>query len=80
VKLVIPGIVNTFISLFKDTTLVGVIGLLDFLAMIQAGSANPEWLGYLTTGFAFAALAYWVFCFGMSQYSQHLERKLHTGL
>ena len=79
-KLVIPGIVNTFISLFKDTTLVGVIGLLDFLAMIQAGSANPEWLGYLTTGFAFAALAYWVFCFGMSQYSQHLERKLHTGL
>ena len=78
-KLVIPGIVNTFIGLFKDTTLVGVIGLLDFLAMIQAGSSNPQWLGYLTTGFAFAALVYWCFCFGMSQYSQHLERKLHTG-
>jgi len=78
-KLVIPGIVNTFIGLFKDTTLVGVIGLLDFLAMIQAGSSNPKWLGYLTTGFAFAALVYWCFCFGMSQYSQHLERKLHTG-
>ncbi|NQV99508.1 MAG: amino acid ABC transporter permease [Rhodospirillales bacterium] len=78
-KMVIPGIVNTFIGLFKDTTLVGVIGLLDFLAMIQAGSSNPDWLGYLTTGFAFAALVYWCFCFGMSQYSQHLERKLHTG-
>ena len=78
-KLVIPGIVNTFIGLFKDTTLVGVIGLLDFLAMIQAGSSNPNWLGYLTTGFAFSALVYWCFCFGMSQYSQHLERKLHTG-
>ncbi len=78
-KLVIPGIVNTFIGLFKDTTLVGVIGLFDFLGMVQAGSSNKDWLGYLTTGFAFAALVYWVFCFGMSQYSQHLERKLHTG-
>ncbi len=78
-KMVIPGIVNTFIGLFKDTTLVGIIGLFDFLGMIQTGAANKDWLGYLTTGFAFAALVYWAFCFGMSQYSQHLERKLHTG-
>lgn len=78
-KMVIPGIVNTFIGLFKDTTLVSVIGLFDFLGMIQAGSTNQDWLGYLTTGFAFAALIYWIFCFGMSQYSQFLERKLHTG-
>lgn len=78
-KLVIPGIVNTFIGLFKDTTLVGIIGLFDLLGMVQTGSANKDWLGYLTTGFAFAAIVYWVFCFGMSQYSQYLERKLHTG-
>ena len=78
-KLVIPGIVNTFIGLFKDTTLVSVIGLFDFLGMVQSASTNPEWLGFVNTGYAFAALVYFVFCFGMSQYSQHIERKLHTG-
>jgi general L-amino acid transport system permease protein len=78
-KLVIPGIVNTFIGLFKDTTLVYVIGLFDLLGMSQLAAQNPDWLGYNNTGYAFAALIYWVFCFGMSQYSQHIERKLHTG-
>ena len=78
-KLVIPGIVNTFIALFKDTTLVLIIGLFDMLAMIQAALADPNWLGYSIEGFAFAALVYWIFCFGMSRYSLALERKLDTG-
>lgn len=78
-KLVIPGIVNTFIALFKDTTLVLIIGLFDMLAMIQAGLADPNWLGYAIEGLTFAAFVYWIFCFGMSRYSLALERKLHTG-
>jgi general L-amino acid transport system permease protein len=78
-KLVIPGIVNTFIALFKDTTLVLIIGLFDMLAMIQAALADPNWLGYAIEGLSFAALVYWIFCFGMSRYSLALERKLHTG-
>jgi general L-amino acid transport system permease protein len=78
-KLVIPGIVNTFIALFKDTTLVLIIGLFDMLAMIEAALADPNWLGYAIEGLTFAAFVYWVFCFSMSRYSMALERKLHTG-
>jgi len=78
-KLVIPGIVNTFIALFKDTTLVLIIGLFDMLAMIEAALADPNWLGYAIEGLTFAAFVYWVFCFSMSRYSMARERKLHTG-
>ncbi len=78
-KLVIPGIVNTFIALFKDTTLVLIIGLFDLLAMIQTAFADPKWLGFSIEGYVFAALIFWIFCFSMSRYSQALERKLHTG-
>ncbi len=78
-KLVIPGIVNTFIALFKDTTLVLIIGLFDLLAVVQAAFADPEWLGYSVEGYVFVASVYWVSCFSMSRYSQHLEKKLHTG-
>ena len=78
-KLMIPGIVNTFIALFKDTSLVLIIGLFDLLAIVQAGLADPNWLGYATEGYVFAGLVFWVFCYGMSKYSQYLERKLHTG-
>ena len=78
-KLVIPGIVNTFIALFKDTSLVLIIGLFDLLAIIQSAFADPEWLGYSVEGYVFAALVFWVFCFGMSRYSQALERRLGTG-
>jgi His/Glu/Gln/Arg/opine family amino acid ABC transporter permease subunit len=78
-KLVIPGIVNTFIGLFKDTTLVLIIGLFDLLGMVQLAATNPDWLGFATEGYVFAALGFWVFCFGMSRYSQAIERKLHTG-
>lgn len=78
-KLVIPGIVNTFIGLFKDTTLVLVIGLFDFLGIVQAAATDPKWLGFSVEGYVFCAFVYWVFCFGMSRYSMHLERKLETG-
>jgi general L-amino acid transport system permease protein len=78
-KLVIPGIVNTFIGLFKDTSLVLIIGLFDLLGSIQAANADANWLGFSTEGYVFAGCIYWVFCFGMSRYSQWLEKKLHTG-
>ena len=78
-KLVIPGIVNTFIALFKDTTLVLIIGLFDLLAIIQQAFADPEWLGFSIEGYVFAASIYWIFCFSMSRYSMSLEKKLHTG-
>lgn len=78
-KHVIPGIVNTFIALFKDTTLVLIIGLLDILASVQSAIVDPKWGGVATEGYVFAALCFWVFCYGMSKYSQSLERKLHTG-
>jgi len=77
-KTVIPGIVNTFIALFKDTTLVLIIGLFDILAIVQAAFADPKWLGFSVEGYVFAAAVFWVFCFSMSRYSQHLEKKLRT--
>ncbi|WOD13410.1 amino acid ABC transporter permease [Paraburkholderia kirstenboschensis] len=78
-KLVIPGIVNTFIGLFKDTSLVLIIGLFDLLGSIQAANADPNWLGFSTEGYVFAGCIYWAFCFSMSRYSQWLEKKLQTG-
>lgn len=77
-RLVIPGIVNTFIGLFKDTTLVAVVGIFDFLRTIETARLDPEWAGPTTsqTGYAFAAIFYFVFCFGMSRYSLFVERRL----
>jgi general L-amino acid transport system permease protein len=78
-KLVIPGIVNTFIALFKDTTLVLIIGLFDLLKTVEVAIADPNWRNVATEGHLFAAFAFWIFCFSMSRYSQSLERKLDTG-
>ncbi|USG59950.1 amino acid ABC transporter permease [Sneathiella marina] len=78
-KISIPSIVNTFIGLFKDTTLVLIIGLLDLLSIVKAGTTDKEWLGMATEGYIFVAMVFWVFCFGMSRYSIWLENKLHTG-
>ena len=80
-KLVIPGIVNTFIGLFKDTTLVLIIGLFDFLGMIQSSFTDASWSTPVQslTGYLFAAVVYWFFCFAMSRYSIYTERRLHTG-
>ena len=77
-KISIPGIVNTFIGLFKDTTLVMFIGIYDMLALSNAIRANSEWNGIYWELFVFIGLVFWVCCFAMSQYSQWLERKLRT--
>jgi general L-amino acid transport system permease protein len=75
---VIPGIVNTFIGLFKDTTLVAVVGIFDFLRTVESARLDPVWAGpnISATGYAFAALFYFVFCFGMSRYSLFVEHRL----
>lgn len=73
-RLVIPGIVNTFIALFKDTSLVLVIGLFDLLSIVQAALNDPEWLGSAVEGYLFAGFVFWLFCFGISKYSQRLEK------
>jgi len=75
----IPPLVNSVLAFFKDTSLVLIIGLFDLLGSIQAANSDTNWLGFSTEGYVFAACVYWVFCFGMSRYSQQLERKLHTG-
>jgi general L-amino acid transport system permease protein len=80
-RIVIPGIVNSFISLFKDTSLVLIIGLFDLLGIVQLGFSDANWASPNTpaTGYAFAALVFWLFCFSMSRYSIYTERRLHTG-
>ncbi|HSA80375.1 MAG TPA: amino acid ABC transporter permease [Geminicoccaceae bacterium] len=78
-KIVIPGIVNTFIGLFKDTTLVLIIGLFDLLGIVQASLTDANWLGLSLEGYIFAGVGFWIFCFAMSRYSMHVENKLHTG-
>ena len=78
-KISIPGIVSTFIGLFKDTTLVSIIGLLDPLGLSQGIRADANWNGIIWELYGFIALFFFVFCFGMSRYSMYLERKLQTG-
>jgi general L-amino acid transport system permease protein len=80
-KIVIPGIVNSFISLFKDTTLVSIVGLFDLLGIIQTGFADQKWVSPVTapTGYFGAAAIFFLFCFAMSRYSMYLERRLATG-
>ncbi len=81
IKLVIPGIVNTFIGLFKDTSLVAIIGMFDLLNIIRLNFTDTTWITPMTplTGLVFAGLIYWIFCFGMSRYSAFMERHLDTG-
>lgn len=78
-KITIPSIVNNFLSLFKDTSLVLIIGMYDVLGIGQAANNDPDWLGYSTESYVFVGLVFWVFCFGISRYSIYLENKLHTG-
>lgn len=80
-RLVIPGIVNTFIGLFKDTTLVLIVAIFDFLGQMRAAFADPNWAtpNTLFTGFAFAGIVYFLFCFGMSRYSLFVEHRLKRG-
>jgi len=80
-KLVIPGIVGSCISLFKDTTLVQIVAIFDLLSTIQASATDARWSSPTTfdTGYLVAALTYFCFCFSMSRYSQFVERRLNTG-
>ena len=75
----LPNIVNTFIGLFKDTTLVFIVGIFDFLRTIEAARADPHWATPVTsvTGYAFAALFYFFCCYGMSRYARNVEARLH---
>jgi general L-amino acid transport system permease protein len=78
-KISIPGIVNTFIGLFKDTTLVLIIGMFDPLGVGRASLADTAWAGVAREVYIFVALFFFICCFSMSRYSLFLERKLDTG-
>ena len=80
-KLVIPAIVNTFIGLFKDTSLVSIIGMFDLLGVVRQNFSDANWATPQTSmsGLVFAGFVFWLFCFGMSRYSIYMERRLDTG-
>ncbi|ADU51549.1 polar amino acid ABC transporter, inner membrane subunit [Thermaerobacter marianensis DSM 12885] len=78
-RAVIPALVGQFISLFKDTSLVAVWGLLEFVGVAQSVLSNPAYLGRHVEVYAFVAAVYWVFCYGMSLASRRLERRLGVG-
>jgi general L-amino acid transport system permease protein len=79
--LVIPGIVNNFIGLFMDTTLISAVGMTDFLEAMNNAIKDPVWAGptIMVTGYIFAAIFYFSFCYGMARYSAHVERILAKG-
>jgi len=77
-KLVIPPTMNTFIGLFKDTTLIIIISMYDFLGTIRLGASDPVWRPYYVEGLVFAAVVYFIICYAMASYSHHLEDKLNT--
>jgi general L-amino acid transport system permease protein len=80
-KSVIPNLVNSFIALFKDTTLVLIVAIFDLLGQLRAAFADPNWAtpSTLFTGFAFAGIIYFLGSFGMSRYAMSMERRLNTG-
>lgn len=77
-KISIPGIVNTFIGLYKDTTLVLIIGLLDPLGIGRSSLADTKWTGLSNEIYLFVALFFFISCFAMARYSLYLENKLKT--
>lgn len=78
-RIVIPPMVNQFISAFKDTSLVIIIGLYDLLNTAKTALSDPPWRPFYVEAYIFTALIYWAFCFFMSRYSQFLERRLNAG-
>ena len=78
-RLVIPPLVNTFIGMFKDTSLVAIVSLTDLLLATRQAISDPEWRAYYVEGYVFIAVIYFCFCFFMSRYSLYLERELETG-
>jgi general L-amino acid transport system permease protein len=80
-KVTIPNIVNTYIGLFKDTTLVTIVGIFDFLKTVEVSRIDPIWAAPTTsaTGYAFAAMFYFIFCYAMSRYAKGVEARLAKG-
>ena len=80
-RITIPNIVNTYIGLFKDTSLVTIIGIFDLLTAIEVSRSDPKWASPVTstTGYAVAAMFYLVFCYGMSRYARATEARLRKG-
>jgi general L-amino acid transport system permease protein len=80
-RITIPNIVNTYIGLFKDTTLVYIVGIFDFLHAVEVARIDPKWAAPTTstTGYAVAAMFYLVFCYGMSCYARAMEARLAEG-
>jgi general L-amino acid transport system permease protein len=80
-KITIPNIVNTYIGLFKDTTLVFIVGIFDFLRTVEVARIDPKWATPVTstTGYAVAAIFYLIFCYGMSRYARAMEARLAKG-
>jgi len=80
-RITIPNIVNTTIGLFKDTTLVFIVGIFDLLRTVEVARIDPKWATPVTstTGYAVAALFYFVFCYSMSRYARHMEARLAAG-
>ncbi len=79
-RLVLPAIVNTVIDLFKDTTLVAIVGVADLLGVVSLALRDQAWLGLAREGYLFAALVFFVCCFAMSRLSARLEKRLTTEL
>ena len=78
-RVVIPPLINTFIGFFKDTSLVLIIGIFDFLNTANQALVDPNWAGFPAEVYLFAAFVYFLFCFSMSRYSKHLEIELNKG-
>jgi len=78
-RIVVPGIINTVVDLFKDTTLVTIIGLFDLLGAVEQALKDPAWLGFATEGYVFSALVFFVCCYAMSSYGRSMERRLARG-
>lgn len=81
IRIVMPGMINACVSIIKETTVVLVIGLVEFLAVLQIAFADPEWLigdQVRETGYLFAALVFWALCFGLSRYAARLDRRMRA--
>ena len=78
-RIVVPGIINNIVDLFKDTTLVTIIGLVDLLGAVNQALKDPAWLGLAKEGYVFTALVFFVCCYAMSAYGRSMERRLARG-
>ncbi|HYD05942.1 MAG TPA: amino acid ABC transporter permease [Reyranella sp.] len=78
-RVVIPPLINTFIGFFKDTSLVLIIGIFDFLNTANQALVDPNWAGFPGEVYLFAAFIYFIFCYSMSRYSKRLEIDLNKG-